>query len=105
MQSSQRPPLQPAEAVRSGVQDINRAAALLVPVENLEQNWDRLMDAEALIKGGSRLRQGHPRQRAGFRRRVGMEHREFARIEVGEGLSHKAQECRHARNADAAATV
>ncbi|WP_233475881.1 flavodoxin family protein [Bradyrhizobium brasilense] len=40
-----------AEAVRSGVQDIDGAEALLVPVENVEQNWDRLMDAEALIFG------------------------------------------------------
>lgn len=40
-----------AEAVRSGIQDVDGAEALLVPVEHVQQNWDRLMDAEALIFG------------------------------------------------------
>ncbi|MCW5192392.1 flavodoxin family protein, partial [Burkholderia cenocepacia] len=40
-----------AEAVWSGVGDVDGAEALLVPVEDVEQNRDCLLDAEAFIFG------------------------------------------------------
>lgn len=40
-----------AEAVRSGVGNVDGAEALLVPVESVDQNWDHLLGADALIFG------------------------------------------------------